>query len=227
MHNAQLNFYNQRTALFAEFLHQNGYDKNVTVRDMIAFFHGRPGVDTDLFKGNPRGVFHETMHGLANAFDGSGASEASATVFENIFMRGGFGRLNKSDQSLFGETEPITERSSTDRSHTQSVLLISNANAHFSVLQAKQLQTAAALENRAIKDEAFFRALTGGRALYQLSSSELLDLPITCLGIFKAENPNDPEGINSFVTEPIPESIRQAALQAVNMKTYGHPGVSL
>lgn len=152
--------------------------RNATLRKAISYFHRQEGIDPNLFLNNPRGIFHDAMHVLANQMNASLRGEFEALIHEIVFMRGFWPRRNKENAADF-VTPPV------------GILPYRNTcfNAKFATdfiaLVQKRPRSDLKTENAlpvyesAVRKEARFREKTHGRALYQLTVEEMLDLPLT------------------------------------------------
>ena len=178
-----------------------------------------------------RNEFHDAMHIAALAHEPSSRAEALTGVVEQTLLREpyngntnhqleeasrskarimrmvvGTRRFNPAGHEDFERPAPVA--------NLASAIALGKERLDFTTQQHRSNETVSDEDmeeayNRAVAVDNFFKGLMGGRAVYQLSSKELLDMPVAFFGLQKTGDDNELQ-----FTE-IPQETREEILALV------------
>lgn len=179
-----------------------------TCGEAIDHFRTIPGIDPN-FGEDERFEFHELMHAKLDCWDGSRESEKAVVIQEIALMRGFVSDHNPHDIPDFGKpvAYPHIEFVCIWTRNRMSLVEEERGKKNYTAPMPKP-EALQEQYQQAIRDDVFFRRMTGGRALYQLCTDEMRALPLAFLGVYKAPGPG-------FRTAPIDESWRKRIIKAV------------
>lgn len=220
--------FDEHLARVKEAFEAEGVDTDNILGDGILHFYMQPGIDPYAFS-TVRAQFHEAMHVLADAQDGTTLSEMKASVPERVYLRGRWSfTVNLDDEELFDEPQPIPSLQSV----IEATLFRCDTIARFGgnedgSYNAAAIETIPARYELALADEAFFRCVSRGRALYQFTAAQMREMPLCFFGVYKAN-----EG--GYELRRIPEEVRQRirkrlddlfapSADGTQLKPYGAP----
>lgn len=179
MHEKQL--YNNQISLAQQAFRAAGIDASTTVGDAIAYFTSKNGFKPPKGRVN----FHEAMHLASNLLNGRLTSEWKVAFHEAVFCRGQFHLQNPNDTEDYEQAEPILDFETSFILADSRIALI---NTKYRDVDINNREEAAEEYQKALELNDFFCQLSGGRALYQLTTQELLEIPLVLLGVEPAKD---------------------------------------
>ena len=204
--NIQLQENESNFARSKEACEESGIDTHYTMGQAIQLFVSTHNL-YDFGEPDLRNEFHDAMHIAALAHNSTARGEALAGVVEQTLLREpyngdtnqklaaarnthsyvmsavvGTRKFNPAGHEDFEKPAPVGSFESA----------IALGKERFDFTSSKQKPSAPVSEEdmaqayqRAVDIDAFFQSLAGGRAVYQLSSQELLDMPVAFFGLEK------------------------------------------
>ncbi len=196
--NLQLSENSKNLKRSTEACEQAGLDTQYTMGKAIMLFLETYNLPHITDQGNE---FHDAMHITALAHEPSVRGETLAGVAEQTLLREPYnGNENEMIQKGCANPYAIYRRYNPSREEDfekpvpvaslKDAMALGQERQKYSKMRQKSEETISTEEMRqtydhAVETDAFFRQLMGGRAIYQLSTTELMQMPIAFFGIQK------------------------------------------